>query len=138
MVLAACPHITYGVSAASSAAYDDYDNYEDPSKATTTPAPYEAWSSQAGCVHVTQTYTRMDVKTISKCSSDYKECPINSATPIVVITNTKTGTIAVAVPSTTVYITSIIDVCPTSLTTKPVTITQTCKSGCTSKPTGVP
>jgi chitinase len=128
----------YGGSSVSSAASNGYSNYGDSSKATATPTPYEAWSSQAGCVPVTQTYTKTDIKTITKCNGDYKNCPVNSATPTVIVTNTKTGTIVVAVPTTTVYVTSIVDVCPTGLTTKIATITQTCNSGCTSKPTGVP
>lgn len=48
------------------------------------------------------------------------------------------GTWSGAVPTTTVYVTGIVDVCPTGLITKTVTVTATCSNGCYGKPTGIP
>jgi chitinase len=129
---------SYNNYPASSAGLKGYSSYDDSKKATSTPCPTPAWSSQSGYIPRTQTYTTTTVQTITKCSPNKKDCPVNSATPTVLVTETKTAITVVAVPTTTVYVTSVVDVCSTGLQTKTVTITQTCSTGCTSKPTGIP
>lgn len=102
--------------------------------ATITPCP-------SGYVPVTSTFTTTVVQTITACNRYDYSCPVNSATPTVTITKTQTQTTVINVPTTTVYTTSIVDVCSTGLTTTTVTYTQTCNSGCTgnpSKPTIIP
>jgi hypothetical protein len=123
---------------ASSVGYKDYNSYGDSEKTTSTPCPTPAWSSQSGYIPLTKTYTTTTVQTITKCSPHKKDCPVNSATPTALVTETKTATTVVAVPTTTVYVTSIVDVCSTGLQTKAVTVTQTCNTGCISRPTGIP
>ncbi|KAI5269521.1 hypothetical protein E4T47_07021 [Aureobasidium subglaciale] len=41
-------------------------------------------------------------------------------------------------PSTTVWVTSVVNVCPTGLTTSAITVTATCPSGCSTRPSGIP
>jgi chitinase len=128
----------YGNYPAPSVDFKSYDSYEDSKKTISTPCPTPAWSSQSGHIPLTKTHTTITVQTVTKCSYDKKDCPVNSATPTVLVTETKTAITVVAVPTTTVYVTSIVDVCSTGLQTKTVTVTQTCNKGCISKPTGIP
>lgn len=72
---------------------------------------WEAWTSQKDSIPIT--------KTICAKQNDCK-------------------TQIVAVPTKTVYVEYVTDVCETGLTTKIVTVTATCTKGCDSKPTGVP
>lgn len=44
----------------------------------------------------------------------------------------------VAIPTKTVYIDYVTDVCETGLTTKAITVTATCTKGCDARPTGIP
>ncbi|KAH7070311.1 hypothetical protein FB567DRAFT_613153 [Paraphoma chrysanthemicola] len=115
-----------------------YDQYYDSYPTTSTPCPTPAWSSQPGYIPYTKTYTTTTVQTITECRRNDKACPLNTATRTAYITETKTATTVIAIPTTTVYVTKVVDVCSTGLTTKTATVTQTCNSGCTTRVTGVP
>lgn len=76
------------------------------------PTAWDAWANQDDCVPVTTTFYDDVYKT--------------------------TKTVVVAVPTKTVYLDYVNDVCETGITTKVVTVTATCDKGCSSKPTGAP
>lgn len=129
------PAAGYGKPSTSSIGYNGYADYDNANYASSTPYPTQAWYSQPGYVPITKTYTTTTVETITQCNRD-KYCPLNTATPTLIVTGVKTITTVVAVPTTTVYVTSVVDVCSTGLTTSTVTVTQTCKAGCVTRPTG--
>ncbi|KAF2828912.1 alpha/beta-hydrolase [Ophiobolus disseminans] len=128
----------YGTQLASKTASQGYGQYDDFNQAISSSRATQAWASQSGCVQVTKTYTTTTVQTITACRRDDKSCPLNSALLTAVVTETKTIVAVVAVPTTTVYVTRIVDVCSTGLTTSTATISQTCNAGCTVRPAGVP
>ena len=47
-------------------------------------------------------------------------------------------TTPLALPSTTIWVTSVVNVCPTGLSTSPITFTATCPGGCSTRPTTIP
>ncbi|KAH7078174.1 hypothetical protein BKA63DRAFT_593574 [Paraphoma chrysanthemicola] len=138
----------YSASTSSIGGYNDYppsrstaqvyDQYDNSYPTTSTPCPTPAWSSQPGYIPYTKTYTTTTVQTITECRRNDKACPLNTATRTAYITETKTATTVIAIPTTTVYVTKVVDVCSTGLTTKTATVTQTCNAGCTTRVTGVP
>jgi hypothetical protein len=120
----------------SSPGYNGYAGYKDASRASVTPYPTPAWYSQPGYVPITKTYTTTTVETITQCNRD-KYCPLNTAIPTLIVTGVKNITAVVAVPTTTVYVTNVVDVCSTGLTTSTVAVTQTCNAGRIKRPTGI-
>lgn len=76
---------------------------------------WPVWTSQVDCVPVTKTFCGASGEKQYGCSVG-----------------------VVAVPTKTIYVDWVTDVCETGITTKIVTVTATCNKGCDIKPTGVP